>query len=112
MKIHEQRDLELREAEQLQAQAHKLGETFVTGKRLCEDPELKGVLEKSKKKRKKGRLASDDSLYQDTVDDIPENLIIDEDTVKEKATSARKGKILRFLRIRPLESPRLKVALV
>ena len=78
LKISEQREVELREAEQMQAKAHELGETFVTGKRLCEDPELNGVLEKAKKKRKRGRLASDDSMYRDTIEEIGENLVIDE----------------------------------
>ena len=92
LKLSEQRDLELKEAEQMQAQAHKLGETFVTGKRLCEDPELNVVLEKAQKKRKKGRLASDDSMYCDTIEDAEQGLVIDETQVKKPTTPSKTGK--------------------
>ena len=109
LKLSEQRDLDLKEAEQMQAKAHKLGETFITGKKLCEDPELNGVLEKAKKKkRKKGRLASDDSLYRDTIEDVEENLVIDENAKENPGTSSKTGnnKIKVFEKRSPNESPR------
>ena len=94
LRTQDQRNKELLEAEKLQAQAHNLEDTFVTGKRLCEDSELKVVLEKAKKKRKKGRLASDDSLYRDTreikEEDVNGGLVIDE-TESPKVVDAQKG---------------------
>ena len=96
----------------MQAKAHKLGETFVTGKKLCEDQELNGVLEKAKKKkRKKGRLASDDSLYRDTIEDVEENLVIDENTKEKLENGTKTGNNINFsfektVKKSPSESPR------
>ena len=84
LRLNDQRDVELKEAEMMQAKAHKLGETFITGKKLSEDQELNGVLEKSKKKRKKGRLPSDDSMFRDTIEEIEEKLVIDENMEKDQ----------------------------
>ena len=96
LRTQDQRNNELLEAEKLQAQAHKLGDTFVTGKRLCEDSELNVVLDKAKKKRKKGRLPSDDSMYQDTIEIKEEEnegeLLIDEQD-KQKDAKTHKGKL-------------------
>ena len=94
LKLNDQRDLELKEAEMMQAKAHKLGETFITGKKLSDDQELNGVLEKSKKRRKKGRLPSDDSMFRDTIEDIGENLVIDEKMEKKPENKKNSGKKL------------------